>query len=97
MSLRSNVGPAIVCLLLLVFGGAMAWLTGRSYVADLRSYYPAPPVPGRGFADLGGVIALDGLAQAWRMAVPVRGIGVIKRRNGVRRFRAVSIHRDRMQ
>ena len=39
MSLRSNVGPAIVCLLLLVFGGAMAWLTGRSYVADLRSYY----------------------------------------------------------
>ena len=39
MSLRSNVGPAIVCLLLLVFGGARAWLTGRSYVADLRSYY----------------------------------------------------------
>ncbi len=39
MSLRSNVGPAIVCVLLLVFGGAMAWATARSYVAELRSYH----------------------------------------------------------
>lgn len=39
MSLRSNVGPALFCALLLVFSGAMAWATARSYVAELRSYH----------------------------------------------------------
>lgn len=38
MSLRGNLVPTFVSLLLLVGGGAMAWLTARSYAADLRSY-----------------------------------------------------------
>ena len=38
MSLRSNVAPAITCVLLLIFCGGMAWVTARGYAAELRSY-----------------------------------------------------------
>lgn len=38
MSWRRDLVPTIVSLLLLVGGGAMAWLNARSYAADLRSY-----------------------------------------------------------
>jgi hypothetical protein len=38
MSLRDNLVPTIVSVLLLVGGGAMAWVNARVYAADLRSY-----------------------------------------------------------